>query len=72
VDSADLARIAAIVRRTFKSELGEFLVYKEADRGLCFHAFSPHMTSAVDTPTFSDRLTDWLGQLAKVASAESV
>lgn len=62
LDEQQVNHIVARARECFGSTIGEILLYLEADGGLRFHAFSPHMTAAVQSESFVPAINRWIGK----------
>lgn len=63
LDQRMLSKVVARASKCFMSTIGEVLVFVEDDGAIRFHAFSPHMTAAVDSSEFESQLAVWLADL---------
>ncbi|WP_045760623.1 hypothetical protein [Xanthomonas albilineans] len=59
VDLGQVREVVGAARRVFCAEAGEVLLYAE-DQALRFYAFSPHLLSVAEEPTFQVMLSNWL------------
>ncbi|GLQ89167.1 hypothetical protein [Dyella flagellata] len=70
-DDEALTISARTAQRVFLSDIGEMLLYVNADGSLVFHAFSPYLQSAIRSPEFSEYLNRWEGPRRQVFRDES-
>jgi len=59
-----LRKAVDLVRHTFRSDIGEFLICVEEDNNCRFYAFSPYLTMGAAHSTFLARLIKWVDHLS--------
>lgn len=66
LDEEQMASIIARARICFASSIGEVLLYLEEGGQLRFHAFSPHLSAAVQSEAFPQTVERWIEEMASI------